>query len=412
MIRRAIDVVLGSLALVLPPRDRAWRCSPSAWSRAGIRSTGSAEWVRTGGSFDLLEAAHHGRRRRAHRRGSRHQRERPARHARGRLPAQDLAGRAAQPLNVVRGDMSFIGPRPTIPAQVAQYTERQRGRLAIRPGITGWAQVNGRASLPWSERIELDLYYIEHRSLVLDAAYPVAHRERSSSAAPASTRARRGDGRVDELRSSQSSATRSGLRPDAAEPVAIMLTGVGKRYDIVSCFAAHATVVAVDPNPLAPARYAAHVRACAPPIDDPEYIPELARLCERSRRERGPPAHRSRHREAGERTRARCPPRARALRGGGPRHLRQVRGPSPAGAPGPALAPHRAPRRGGPRRARLPRHGQAAAGLRGPLDTPRSRLLSSALLRRVREGAHDGPARHGGPRAVDRLPRRPRAGAA
>src|SRR6185437_3164948 len=71
-------------------------------------------------------------------------------------------------LNVVRGDMSFIGPRPTIPVQVAQYTERQRGRLAIRPGITGWAQVNGRASLPWSERIELDLYYIEHRSLAFD----------------------------------------------------------------------------------------------------------------------------------------------------------------------------------------------------------------------------------------------------
>ncbi len=71
-------------------------------------------------------------------------------------------------LNVLRGEMSLIGPRPTLPVQVAQYTERQRGRLAIRPGITGWAQVNGRASLPWSERIELDLYYIEHRSPALD----------------------------------------------------------------------------------------------------------------------------------------------------------------------------------------------------------------------------------------------------
>jgi lipopolysaccharide/colanic/teichoic acid biosynthesis glycosyltransferase len=71
-------------------------------------------------------------------------------------------------LGVVRGELSFIGPRPTIPVQVEQYTERQRRRLAIRPGITGWAQVNGRASLPWSERIELDLYYIEHRSLALD----------------------------------------------------------------------------------------------------------------------------------------------------------------------------------------------------------------------------------------------------
>ena len=71
-------------------------------------------------------------------------------------------------VNVIRGDMSFIGPRPTIPLQVAQYTSRQRGRLAIRPGITGWAQVNGRAALPWSERIELDLHYIEHRSLAFD----------------------------------------------------------------------------------------------------------------------------------------------------------------------------------------------------------------------------------------------------
>ncbi len=71
-------------------------------------------------------------------------------------------------LNVLRGEMSLIGPRPTLPIQVEQYTERQRGRLAIKPGITGWAQVNGRASLPWSERIELDLWYIEHRSLALD----------------------------------------------------------------------------------------------------------------------------------------------------------------------------------------------------------------------------------------------------
>jgi lipopolysaccharide/colanic/teichoic acid biosynthesis glycosyltransferase len=71
-------------------------------------------------------------------------------------------------VNVLRGDMSLIGPRPTLPVQVEQYSERQRGRLAIKPGITGWAQVNGRASLPWSERIELDLYYIEHRSLALD----------------------------------------------------------------------------------------------------------------------------------------------------------------------------------------------------------------------------------------------------
>ncbi len=71
-------------------------------------------------------------------------------------------------INVLRGEMSLIGPRPTLPAQVEQYTARQRGRLALKPGITGWAQVNGRATLPWAERIELDLHYIEHRSLALD----------------------------------------------------------------------------------------------------------------------------------------------------------------------------------------------------------------------------------------------------
>jgi lipopolysaccharide/colanic/teichoic acid biosynthesis glycosyltransferase len=70
--------------------------------------------------------------------------------------------------NVLRGDLALIGPRPTLAVQVQQYTPRQRGRLSVKPGITGWAQVNGRASLPWSERIELDLWYVEHRSLALD----------------------------------------------------------------------------------------------------------------------------------------------------------------------------------------------------------------------------------------------------
>ena len=71
-------------------------------------------------------------------------------------------------VNVLRGEMSIIGPRPTVPIQVAQYTPRQRGRLAVKPGITGWAQVNGRASLPWPERIELDLWYAEHLTTALD----------------------------------------------------------------------------------------------------------------------------------------------------------------------------------------------------------------------------------------------------
>jgi lipopolysaccharide/colanic/teichoic acid biosynthesis glycosyltransferase len=71
-------------------------------------------------------------------------------------------------VNVLRGEMSVIGPRPTLPVQVEQHTAHQRRRLEVRPGITGWAQVHGRASLPWHERIELDVWYVEHRSLALD----------------------------------------------------------------------------------------------------------------------------------------------------------------------------------------------------------------------------------------------------
>jgi lipopolysaccharide/colanic/teichoic acid biosynthesis glycosyltransferase len=70
--------------------------------------------------------------------------------------------------NVVRGEMSLIGPRPTLAYQVEQYTPRQRKRLDVKPGITGWAQIHGRASLPWEERIELDVWYVEHRSPGVD----------------------------------------------------------------------------------------------------------------------------------------------------------------------------------------------------------------------------------------------------
>jgi lipopolysaccharide/colanic/teichoic acid biosynthesis glycosyltransferase len=71
-------------------------------------------------------------------------------------------------INVLRGEMSIVGPRPTVPVQVDRYTERQRGRLAVKPGITGWAQIHGRTELHWDERIELDLWYIAHRSWRLD----------------------------------------------------------------------------------------------------------------------------------------------------------------------------------------------------------------------------------------------------
>jgi lipopolysaccharide/colanic/teichoic acid biosynthesis glycosyltransferase len=70
--------------------------------------------------------------------------------------------------NVLRGEMAIVGPRPTIPAQVDAYTPFQRRRHEVLPGITGWAQVQGRAGIPWEERIELDVWYVEHRSFALD----------------------------------------------------------------------------------------------------------------------------------------------------------------------------------------------------------------------------------------------------
>jgi lipopolysaccharide/colanic/teichoic acid biosynthesis glycosyltransferase len=86
----------------------------------------------------------------------------------GRLLRRLSLDELPQLWNVVRGEMSVIGPRPTLRYQVEQYDERQRHRLDVRPGITGWAQVNGRAELPWADRIELDVWYVEHRSASLD----------------------------------------------------------------------------------------------------------------------------------------------------------------------------------------------------------------------------------------------------
>jgi lipopolysaccharide/colanic/teichoic acid biosynthesis glycosyltransferase len=86
----------------------------------------------------------------------------------GRLLRRTSLDEVPNLVNVLRGDMAIVGPRPTVPVQVDRYTERQRERLAVKPGITGWAQVNGRTELPWDERIELDLWYIEHRSWRLD----------------------------------------------------------------------------------------------------------------------------------------------------------------------------------------------------------------------------------------------------
>ena len=86
----------------------------------------------------------------------------------GRLLRKLSLDELPQLWNVLRGEMSMIGPRPTLRYQVERYDDHQRRRLDVKPGITGWAQVHGRAALPWAERIELDVWYVEHRSPRLD----------------------------------------------------------------------------------------------------------------------------------------------------------------------------------------------------------------------------------------------------
>ncbi len=168
MIRRAIDILGGSVALVLAAPVMGVAMLAIRLESRGHPIYRQRRVGMDGGSFDLLKlrtmvdgAENIGA-------GLAINQNDPRVTRVGALLRRTSLDELPNLLNVVRGDMSFIGPRPTIPVQVAQYTERQRGRLAVKPGITGWAQVNGRTALPWSERIELDLYYIKHRSPALD----------------------------------------------------------------------------------------------------------------------------------------------------------------------------------------------------------------------------------------------------
>jgi lipopolysaccharide/colanic/teichoic acid biosynthesis glycosyltransferase len=95
-------------------------------------------------------------------------REDPRVTAAGRFLRRTSLDEVPNLVNVLRGEMAVVGPRPTIPAQVDDYTPRQRRRHEVLPGITGWAQVQGRAGIPWEERIELDVWYVDHRSAALD----------------------------------------------------------------------------------------------------------------------------------------------------------------------------------------------------------------------------------------------------
>ncbi len=170
MIRRAIDIAVSATALALASPLLA-----AAMAAIRLESPGSPIYRqrrvgKDGRPFDMLKlrtmvdgAEHIGAGLAVNENDSRITRV-------GALLRRTSLDELPNLFNVLRGEMSLIGPRPTIPVQVQQYTPRQRRRLTIKPGITGWAQVNGRASLPWSERIELDLHYIEHRGLAIDLA--------------------------------------------------------------------------------------------------------------------------------------------------------------------------------------------------------------------------------------------------
>ena len=95
-------------------------------------------------------------------------REDPRVTAAGRFLRRTSLDEVPNLVNVLRGEMAIVGPRPTIPAQVIDYTPQQKRRHEVLPGITGWAQVQGRAGIPWEERIELDVWYVDHRSALLD----------------------------------------------------------------------------------------------------------------------------------------------------------------------------------------------------------------------------------------------------
>jgi lipopolysaccharide/colanic/teichoic acid biosynthesis glycosyltransferase len=168
MIRRAIDVVVGTLALILAAPAMAGAALAIRLESRGHPIYRQRRVGKDGAPFDMLKLRTMVDGAESIGAGLAVNENDPRITRVGALLRRTSLDELPNLINVVRGDMSLIGPRPTIPVQVAQYTERQRGRLAIRPGITGWAQVHGRTALPWSERIELDLFYIEHRSPALD----------------------------------------------------------------------------------------------------------------------------------------------------------------------------------------------------------------------------------------------------
>ena len=164
--------------------------------------------------------------------------------------------------------MSIVGPRPTLRHQVDRYTERQRGRLSVKPGITGWAQVNGRASLPWPERIELDLWYVEHRSLALDLQ--ILRRTVDQVIGGNGLYKGEGGGWQSRWRERRLRARRRGAAHRGGQA---LRAGLGLLPD-------REPRSPPTPTRWHPAQYAAHHRRSVPRFDDPAYVPALQALCD------------------------------------------------------------------------------------------------------------------------------------
>ena len=187
--------------------------------------------------------------------------------------------------NVLRGEMSLIGPRPTLIEQVERYSPRQRLRLGMRPGVTGWSQIHGRTSIPWSRRIELDVWYVEHWSLRLDARI-LWRTLRPDDAAGRDVQGH--DGRLGPVSKRSVLLTCAGLRVDVVRAFREALDGLGWDGD----------VVAVDANPLSPALMKADRGVVVPLAIEPRLRAGAGRARLRPRRARGAAAGRPRQRRA------------------------------------------------------------------------------------------------------------------
>lgn len=210
--------------------------------------------------------------------------------------------------NVLKGDMSFVGPRPLPVRYLPRYTPRQARRHDVPPGLTGWAQVNGRNALSWHEKLELDVWYVDHRSLALDARiilrtlWKVLRGEGIGHSGGATMPEFTGSGgdlpAADDGPPAGACVEQSGQRARTSNladygirsrrTVNLLFTSVGRRVELLRSFrkayrelGIPGRIVAIDAEPLAPALQLADVSYVVPRLDDPLYVPALTEILNR-----------------------------------------------------------------------------------------------------------------------------------